>query len=172
MPARAPDAATAILALDVGTSSARASLYDLRARALPNRAAHIAYSPRVTPEGGAEFDPNWLLDQVCSAIDAALQTNTTTPIAAVAISTFWHSLLGLAGDGRPLTPLYLWLDARSRAEAARLRQELHEQQVHARTGCVLHWSYWPAKLRWLRLTQPDEFSAVTRWVSFGEFLLE
>ena len=36
----------------------------------------------------------------------------------------------------------------------------------------MHWSYWPAKLLWLRQTQPDLFERVKRWVSFGEFLLE
>ncbi|MBV9749544.1 MAG: hypothetical protein JO157_12100, partial [Acetobacteraceae bacterium] len=31
---------------------------------------------------------------------------------------------------------------------------------------------WPAKLVWLRETQPAVFARVTRWVSFGELLLE
>jgi gluconokinase len=51
-----------------------------------------------------------------------------------------------------------------------LRVELDERAVHGRVGTVLHWSYWPAKLRWLRRTQPDVFRRVKRWVSFGEFV--
>src|SRR5579859_877382 len=139
----------AVLALDVGTSSCRASLYDLRGRAITDRFAHITYAPTVTPDGGAELDPQLLFDQLCSAIDQVL-SNDPPEIVAVATDTFWHSLLGVDARGQPLTPLYPWLDARSRAEVAPLRQRVDVHAVHARVGTVMHWSYWPAKLSWLR----------------------
>src|SRR5207237_684799 len=93
-------------------------------------------------------------------------------ILAASTSTFWHSLLALDDADKPLTPLYLWLDGRARGEMASLRQELDEREVHARTGCVLHYTYWPARLRWINRTQPDTFKRVARWVSFAEYLLE
>jgi gluconokinase len=161
----------AVLALDVGTSSCRASLYDVRGRLLKSRFAQIGYAPIVTADGGAELDPNLLFDQVCSVIDQVLQKNPPK-ILAVATDTFWHSLLGVDARGTPLTPVYLWLDARSRADVALLRQQLDVRVVHARVGCVLHWSYWPAKLSWMRRTQPELFRRVKRWISFGELLLE
>ena len=169
MPSRAN---AAVLALDVGTSSCRASLYDLQGRPLQASAGRVAYSPTITADGGAELDPDTLLDQVCRAVDEVLAESATPPILAVGTDTFWHSLLGLDAHGTPLTPLYLWLDARSRDEAARLRDELDEPTIHSRTGCKLHWSYWPAKLRWLGRCSPEVFQSVSRWVSFGEFLLE
>jgi gluconokinase len=161
----------AILALDIGTSSCRASLYDLQARLLEGRVAQIRYAPQVTPEGGAELDPNLLFDQVCATIEQVL-ARAQPRVVAVATTTFWHSLLGADSSGQPLTPVYLWLDARSRGEIPALRQQLEDRGVHARTGCVLHWSYWPAKLRWLRAAQPAVFSKVQRWMSFGELLLQ
>src|ERR1700730_17806756 len=161
----------AVLAIDVGTSSCRASLYDRRGRPLAGRLARVTYAPDVTPDGGAELDPDLLLDHVCTAIDQLLEHNAT-PILAVATDTFWHSLLGVDASGKPVTPIYLWLDARSGGEVAGLRERLDERAVHARVGCVLHWSYWPAKLRWLRHTQPDLFKRVQRWISFGELVLE
>src|SRR5579859_1871365 len=161
----------AVLALDVGTSSCRASLYDTRGRLLKDRFAQVAYTPTVTADGGAELDPNLLFGQVCSTIDQILK-NDPPRILAVATDTFWHSLLGVDAQGQPLTPLYLWLDARSRADAEQLRERLEVRAVHARVGCVLHWSYWPAKLNWLRRTQPELFKRVKRWLSFGELVLE
>jgi gluconokinase len=161
----------AVLALDVGTSSSRASLYDSAGRTMRGRSARIRYAPEVTADGGAQFDANALFEQVCSVIDQVLQKKSP-PIIAVATATFWHSLLGVNARGEAVTPVFPWLDARSRNEVRGLRERLDERAVHARTGCVLHWSYWPAKLTWLRHTQPEAFRRVRRWVSFGEFLLE
>jgi gluconokinase len=152
----------------VGTSSCRASLYDLQARPVGTHVAQIHYAPRVTPDGGAELDPETLFDDLCAVIDEVLRT-ARQPITAVAASTFWHSLLGVDARGNPKTPVYLWLDGRARGEMAALQAEQDERAVHARTGCVLHWTYWPAKLRWLRRTAPDVYTSVTRWISFGEF---
>jgi gluconokinase len=166
-----PAADALVLALDVGTSSCRASLYDLTAEPVGPRVAQIQYSPRVTPDGGAELDPDTLFDNLCAVIDQVLRS-ARQPIAAVSASTFWHSLLGVDASGKPVTPVYLWLDGRARGEMARLQDELDERAVHARTGCVLHWTYWPAKLRWLRHAAADLYARATRWISFGEFFQE
>lgn len=155
-----------ILALDVGTSSARASLYDLSGSRLAGAEHRIEYEPRVTPDGGAEHDPRHLLDAAAACIDRVLPM--TTEVRAVAISTFWHGLLGFDGRGRPVTPVYTWADTRSAAAVDDLRRQLDETAVHARTGCHLHSSYWPARLRWLsRVAAPP---AAARWGSIGELL--
>jgi gluconokinase len=161
----------AVLALDVGTSSCRASLYDAQARPIAGRAARVTYSPRITADGGAELDAETLFNDVCTSIDQVLRQPENAPrILAVATSTFWHSLLGLDAEGEPLTPVYLWLDGRAGGQMAPLKQQLDEREVHARTGCVLHFTYWPARLRWLRQSAPDVFTRVKRWVSFGELM--
>jgi gluconokinase len=134
--------------------------------------AQAAYQPQTTADGGAELDPRRLLECVRRVIHTELDLCTTEEIIGVGTTTFWHSLLGLDAHGEPTTPLYLWLDARSRDQAAWLREQVDEQAVHARVGCVIHWSYWPAKLLWLRQTQPRVFRKVRRWVSFGEYLLQ
>jgi gluconokinase len=165
----------AVLALDIGTSSCRARLYEAAdGRPVRGAAARIAYSPRTTPDGGAELDPDALFDSVCACIDQVLAAAPPADrsIAGVATSCFWHSLLGLNAEGQPVGPIYLWLDARAGPAANELRQRLDSRAVHARTGCVLHWSYWPAKLVWLSRAEPEQVRRVARWVSFGELLLE
>jgi gluconokinase len=162
----------AVLALDVGTSSCRASLYDTLGQPVAGRAAQVTYAPRVTGDGAAELDPETLFSNVCAAIDRVFDKSTELPqILAVATSTFWHSLMGVDARGEPQTPLYLWLDSRGRQAMPALRENLDERAIHARTGCVLHWTYWPARLESLRQSDPDLTKRVSRWVSFGEFLL-
>jgi gluconokinase len=161
-----------VLALDIGTSSCRASLYDLQSQPVQGSVAQVAYSPRFTADGGAELDAETLFEHVCSTIDQVLKSAARTRIVAVAASTFWHSLLGVDAEGNPLTPVYLWLDGRSRGEIASLREQLNEKAVHARTGCVLHSTYWPARLRWLQHTQADVYRKARRWVGFSEYLYQ
>src|SRR5206468_500824 len=56
---------------------------------------------------------------------------------------------------------------RSGADGA---SELDEAQVQQRTGCRLHSSYLPARLRWLRDSDPDRLLAARRWLSLGEYV--
>ncbi len=118
------------------------------------------------------MDARELFDHTAATIDevVGLSQCSALEITGVALATFWHGLLGVDTTGRPTTPLYLWADSRSRGAMPRLRRELDEQAIHARTGCVLHWSYWPAKLRWLTAEQPSRVRKTRRWLSFGEYV--
>ncbi len=92
------------------------------------------------------------------------------PIAAVAGSAFWHSLLALDAKSRPLTPVFMWADTRSTPDARALREEASENAIRTRTGCMLRAPFWPAKLRWLRRTQPTLFKKTAQWVSPADWV--
>ncbi len=155
-----------ILALDIGSSSARATLYDDAGAAVEGGSRQVEYHARVTADGGVEHDAQHLLEAAAACIDAVLPA--ARDVAAVGISTFWHGLLGFDGAGRPATPLYMYSDTRSAGEAEALGRRLDEAAVRARTGCPLHTSYWPAKLRWLAAGPSTVRPA--RWGSIGELL--
>lgn len=164
-------AAPALLAIDLGTSSVRTALFDGQLRPLAGSSARAAYRVRHSVDHGAELDPEALLRATRKCL---LQTRLRTkkPVRTIAGSGFWHSLLGLDRDGKPLTPVFTWADARSSEDAARLREELDERAFQQRTGCMLRASFWPAKLLWLRRTQPRLFRRVARWVSPAEWIFE
>ena len=153
-----------VLALDVGSSSVRACAYDERGRELDGEARR-AYQPHLGRDGSAELDPEELL----SAAEAVL-AEAGGGVDATGISCFWHSLLLLDAAYRPLTPVLLWQDRRAVVQAEELREQLDAEAVHARTGCVLHPSYWPAKLAWLRAERPEQLAAARRIVTFGDYL--
>ncbi len=162
-----------VIALDAGTSSVRALIFDRRGRAVAGTETQLPYDLVTTPDGGAEMDALALCEVVARCLDGTLQSAAARrgDIAAVAMSCFWHSLLGVDEAGCPVTPVLYWADTRSAAHAEALRRKLDGARVHARTGCVLHSSYWPAKLRWLRETEPERFHAAVRWTSFADFAL-
>jgi gluconokinase len=159
-----------IIALDVGTSSVRAGFYDGEGRPIVGRSHQIEHAPTVTPDGGVEHDAAQLLEGVVACLDAIHPNRPPEETRAVGIATFWHGLLGFDDAGRPITPVYMWADTRSTRDAELLRAALDDEALHARTGCHLHSSYWPAKLRWIARERPAEARRVARWGSFGEFL--
>jgi gluconokinase len=161
-----------LVTLDVGTSSVRTLLFDANGRQQDRFGEQIRYQFTTTPDGAMELDADQLLDlslRSLSTIHEQVRAAGLRP-SAVAFSSFWHSLLGVDRAGKPTTPLLHLLDTRSAKQAHKLEQRLDAKRVHARTGCVLHSSYWPAKLLWLRETRPDAFRATDRWISFGEYL--
>jgi gluconokinase len=147
-----------VLALDVGTSSVRAHRFD--ETALEEREpARRDYS--------GEQDTDRI---VALTREAIAEAGGSDGVDAAACSAFGHSLIALDQDGRPLTPILSWRDTRSADAADWLLRRVDGTSVHARTGCHIHTSYWPAKLAWLAQTQPDVFRATHRFVSFCDYL--
>src|SRR5690348_14731892 len=135
-----PQAPMRIVALDVGSSSVRAVAYDEDGVPEPGD-AHLAYTSHDADE----------LVEACRAVLAHVGDGD-----ALALSCFWHSLLPLDEHERPLSPLLTWRDVTGEPP------ELDAKAYHRRTGCFLHPSFWPAKLRGL---------TAARYVSFADYLL-
>jgi gluconokinase len=160
----------AILALDIGTSSSRAVLYDaLSGEAVPGAIFSIHHEQASTPDGGATLDADTLVSEAAACAHALLGKGHP-PIAAVAVSTFWHSFVGVDAHGKARTPVLLWSDRRSHPQVERLRDVLDGDAYPQRTGCPIHTSYLPGRLCWLAETDPATFDACARFVSPGEYL--
>jgi gluconokinase len=161
-----------ILTLDIGSSSARALLFAMDGQAIPGFESRIPYQASTAASGAWEIGAGELTQIVAQALDSLCSQMRSRNIrpAAVAIDTFWHSILGVDGGGKAVTPVLHPFDSRSAEAAKRLAQRIDQARQHSRTGCVLHPSYPPAKLLWLSESQPEAFRAARRWMSFGEYL--
>lgn len=155
-----------VLSIDVGTSGVRAALFDDEG----NQIEGVQASTQRELTDFAELDPDALVDEVRRTIDELRTRFGSVDVEAIAISTFWHSLMGIDENGAPTTPLLTWADTRAVQAAKELRAEFDELAIHARTGCRFHPSYWPAKLRWLRTEHPKKFHATHQWLGFAEYL--
>jgi gluconokinase len=146
-----------VLALDVGTSSVRAHVFGPTAteRGRPARRDYPG-----------ETDPDKLLRLAGQTLREA---GGAEDVDAVGASCFGHSLLALGREGEPLTPVLGWRDTRSADAAEWLARAVDAEAVHARTGCPVHTSFWPAKLAWLAREQPRVFRRA-RFVSFADHL--
>ena len=162
------------LALDLGTSSVRAVVYDTRGAMREKTLTDLPYKVRTTDAGEVSSDPDALVKLIAQSIDGALKAARKEKVAilGVGVSCYWHSLMGVGRTGRPTTELLTWADTRSAAEIGRMRSRFDERAYHARTGCFFHASYWPAKLRWLRATRRAAVRRTVRWISLGEYLYQ
>jgi gluconokinase len=163
-----------VLAIDIGTSSARALVYDARGRPVKRLGHQVRYPMTTTQDGGVYADAPLLARATETCVDRVLDEagRAATDLRAVGMDTFWHSLLGVDARGEPTIPLINWADTRSRTVIPLLRRELDPREVHQRTGCYLHPSYWPAKILWLSKSDRDAFRRTVRWHSIGEYLLQ
>jgi gluconokinase len=161
-----------VLAIDMGTSSTRALIFDSMGRAIPGTEAQLPYDVRTTADGGVEIDPSLLMRHTAECVDFAVRAaaEQQIPIALVAVSCFWHSLLGLDAEGNPVTPIYMWGDTRARYAAAEIRKEIDVEAYRQECGVTIHSSYWPSKLRWLRSDSPELVDRVKRWTSAADYL--
>lgn len=161
-----------ILTIDIGSSSIRANLYTAEALQLLHLESQLSYGARVTPEGGVEIDPRMLLDLILEAVDSTMERagERARHIRAVGVCSLVGNVMGVDASGSATTPIYTWADTRCAGEVSELRASLDEREVHERTGCPLHSSYLPARLLWLRRSNPEAYERTSLWVSLGEWL--
>ncbi len=115
-----------ILALDIGTSSTRAILFDASAQPVPGCVTQIANHLQTSADGGATFDTAHLLTNVVAAIDQLLQmaVGLATQIAGVTTATFVSNVVGVDASGEPVTPVFTYADTRNADDADALRTAL------------------------------------------------
>ena len=162
---------TYVLALDIGTSSVRAALYDMNGDVLPETMVKNERQLTATDDGGAEIDAGEAFGQIETAIDDVLENSKDIAgeISIIAASSFWHSLVGVDAKGKPTTKVFGWADTRSREYVAVLREKLDENKIHNRTGARFHSSFWTTKLLWLQSEQKSVFRKTAQWLSFSDF---
>jgi gluconokinase len=162
-----------VLALDLGTSSTRAILFDRQGRMLADGLARRSVNLETKSDGTAVIDADQLAEQTWGCVDEVLEKagQNSGQIVAVGCSTFVSNLVGVDRSGRAVTPLMTYADTRPVDDAKALAQRLDEGAVHQRTGCRLHPSYLPARFAWLQRTQPAWIKSSAHWMSIGEYLI-
>ena len=160
-----------VLSIDVGTSGVRAALFDDRGAEVPGAWARHRHHAE-TVSDFSELDADSLVDEVIETIDELFtyHFHSAGQIEWIAISAFWHSLIGVDVAGLPTTRLFTWADMRAAQFANYLRSRFNEQDIHSRTGCRFHPSYWPAKLQWLKHERSENFGATRCWLGFAAYL--
>ena len=135
-----------ILAIDQGTTSTRAIVFDaeLRVRAVAQR----EFTQHFPASGWVEHDPADLWRTTLETCRAALEQ--AGPVAAIGITNQRETLLIWdRATGEPIHRAIVWQDRRTAGTCAALKSAGHEAEVSARTGLLLDPYFSATKAAWL-----------------------
>jgi gluconokinase len=158
-PARSARPSEVILAVDIGTSGARAFSYDEQYAIQDTAVAPIT---TISGPGGSSAQSWPVVRSAVAASIRAVAGRSDVPVAALVLSGTASCLApswpGDQGERR-IDEVILWSDTRASAEQAEVAATLRSLGSYQRTLCPAHVSYWPAKLRWLSRHHPGPLSS-------------
>ena len=137
-----------ILAIDQGTTSTRAILFDEAGHPTARAQREL---PQIYPaDGWVEHDPEEIWRATLAVCRAVLDQAGAAEVAAIGITNQRETtVLWERATGRPLHNAIVWQDRRGAALCRRLVADGHEAMVQARTGLVIDPYFSATKLAWL-----------------------
>ena len=139
-----------VLALDQGTTSSRAILFDRRGRA--RATAQQEFAQHFPQPGWVEHDPRdlWVTTRRTALAAVAEANLTRQSIAAIGLTNQRETtLLWDRRTGEPLHRAIVWQDRRTAALCAKLKRAGHEPLFRAKTGLLFDPYFSGTKLAWL-----------------------
>ncbi len=149
------------LALDLGSSSVRAVVFDADLR--PETVARRPVELTQDGSGAATLDAEEYLAATVACVDQLHAGGALAGTAVVAAACQWHSLLAMDANYRPIGPGLSWMDTRAETEGPGPADPV---DFHRRTGAWWHALYWPVRIAWLR----RQGSRAQRWAGLAEYL--
>jgi sugar (pentulose or hexulose) kinase len=145
-----------LVAVDVGTTGARAAAIDLSGRVVAE--VRRPYRTRAPKPGWAEQDArDWSDNAVSALAGLAGRLGSRDRVAAIGLTGQCPTVAPVGADIRPVGPGMLYRDNRAVAEAEEMRTRIGVEAMHARTGHVAQAFHVGPKVLWLRRHQPDVF---------------
>ncbi|MGB1882710.1 MAG: FGGY family carbohydrate kinase, partial [Gammaproteobacteria bacterium] len=145
-----------LLALDQGTTSSRALLFDPEGN--PVAIAQREFAQHYPQAGWVEHNPNDIWDtQFQTAIEAIKTAGITAgDVAAIGITNQRETcLLWDRQTGTACGPAIVWQDRRTSAMCDSLLEQGYEDFVQTRSGLLLDPYFSASKLRWMLDQDPD-----------------
>jgi len=158
-----------IIAVDIGTTSLRATLYDAEGKAFPSEQRPNV--PIYHPDGRVEQDPDtWsaLLPQILAAASARA-AGAEIDVAAISVTSQRSSVIPIDRSGAPLAPAIMWQDRRTASLASALAPD--NARVHAATGLQISPVFSALKMLWIRRNWSGIYARAFKLMGIQDFIL-
>ena len=154
---------THVLALDQGTTSSRALVFNLRGQVLAQ--AQEPFEQHFPAPGWVEHDAEAIWATQLATARQALQLVEAQPedVAAIGLTNQRETVvLWERASGKPLTRAIVWQDRRTAAHCQVLREAGHLDFVRQRTGLTLDPYFSATKIAWWLDQHPEWRAAAAR----------
>jgi glycerol kinase len=142
-----------VLAIDQGTTSTRAILFDDEGR--PCASAQVPLTQIYPAPGEVEHDPEEIWQSVLKAGRAALKDVGAQSVAAIGITNQRETtIVWERASGKPLANAIVWQDRRTAQHCDALKGEGWDAHVKETTGLVIDPYFSATKLAWLLANVP------------------
>ena len=159
-----------LVAIDVGTSGARASAFAVSGAPLGE--VRRPYPTSLPEEGWAEQDARrWQIASVSALAGLARELGPGCRIHGIGITGQCPSVVPVDGRSLPLRPGIIYRDNRATAEAAWLSERFGARRLHALTGHVPAAFHVAAKILWIRTHEPSVFAATRRFMQPTDYVV-
>lgn len=157
--------------VDVGTSGARCSLFDLAGKQIAT--ANREYGAVYPQPGWVEQDPELLIARTMEACRAAVERSGIKPaeIAAIGFCAQRSVTCPVDEQGTPVRWLLSWQDARTAAQVEKLRQLVGEAEFYRTSGLPLGTTWIITKLLWMQENEPELYRRTHRFVQNQDLVL-
>ena len=161
-----------ILAIDNGTQSLRALVYDLSGRLVAKEQVRFPQPYTTESPGWAEQDPDLYWNSLCHACQKLWQQPQVDKarIAGMAITTQRGTVISVGKDGVPLRPAMLWLDQRKTHGLAPLGGLWGALFKIAGLRDTVAYLQAEAEANWIRTYQPDIWRSTHKYLLLSGYL--
>ena len=160
-----------ILALDIGTSSLKASVVDKNGEILCSEKAE--YETRHPSAGISEQDPMDWWKGTCKAVSAmiASKNDIANRIAVIGVSGHMLGCIPVDKEGIPLYPALIHSDSRAVKQFRQIQNSVGEDTIYQMSGNVLDARASLCKMLWFQQEKEDIYKKTYKFLQAKDFLV-
>lgn len=161
-----------IIAIDSGTQSVRAVLFDRRGTLIAmEQAAYDPYFSLIPGWAEQKTEDYWAkLCRVCRGLMARVDIDKSR-IAGIGLTSQRNTVIPMDSEGNALRPAILWLDQRTVANIPPLNRAIEFAARLAGQAEALRYARRNSKFLWIRENEPEIYRATYRFVQATGFFI-
>lgn len=159
-----------IIGADIGTTSTKAVLYDLKGNV--KAYANVGYPLYQDTPDMAEEDPEEIFNAVTDVLFQVMRKGDVKPgeLKGVSFSSAMHSLILMDENDRPITRVITWADNRAEKYSDELLANGLGKEIYSHTGTPIHPMSPLSKIIWLRNEHKDLFDKTKKFIDIKTYI--